>query len=263
VRILPLTTGTVRLKHAFLHAATGPTRQARLFAPGRWSPPLPIHAWLVEHDGHRLLVDAGETAGVRDLPFARFAVGPQDELPAALGAHGLTVEDLDEVVLTHLHGDHVDGAVHVAGPVLVHDAELAAAGTRAARALRRVLRQPLPDGLDLRPVALDDGPFGAFAASRRLTDDGRVLAVATPGHTPGHVAVLCVDDDGRHVLLAGDLADTVEQVADRRADAIAPDPALHVETLDRVLRHAREHPTVVLPSHDPGSAARLAARTTL
>ena len=30
-----------------------------------------------------------------------------------------------------------------------------------------------------------------------------------------------------------------------------------------ILAHASEHPTVYLPSHDPESAARLAARTTV
>jgi glyoxylase-like metal-dependent hydrolase (beta-lactamase superfamily II) len=34
-----------------------------------------------------------------------------------------------------------------------------------------------------------------------------------------------------------------------------------VATIDRILAHARERPTVYLPSHDPESAARLAAAT--
>jgi hypothetical protein len=36
-----------------------------------------------------------------------------------------------------------------------------------------------------------------------------------------------------------------------------------VATIDRILEHAREHPTVYLPSHDPEAARRLAAGTTL
>lgn len=263
MEIHALGTGTVRLKEAFLHARSGPSRRPRLLLPGPFSGPMPIHAWLVEHDGLRILVDAGETADVRDLPFARFDVRPEDELPVQLERLGLRASDLDLVVVTHLHADHVDGLVHVGRPALVHDAEWRYARGPVSRTFQRLLRQPLPEGVAFEPIALDGGPFGAFAASRALTGDGRVVAVATPGHTPGHLSVVCVDDDGRHVLLAGDVADSLEQLLARRHDAIAPKPAVHVATLDRVLAHAREHPTVFLPSHDPDAADRLARRTVL
>jgi N-acyl homoserine lactone hydrolase len=263
LRIQALTTGTVSCKNAFLFAASGPMRQARLFMPGEFSGPLPIHLWVVEHDGRRILVDTGETAAARDIPFARFRVGADDELPAALATIGLTVGDIDEVVLTHMHGDHVDGAVHLQRPVLVHDAELAYARSTVSRFLQRVLRQPLPDGVEYEPVKLDGGPFGAFEASRPLTGDGRVVAVATPGHTPGHISVICIDDDGRHVMLAGDATDTLEQLRARRPDAIAPKPSVSLKTSDAILAHAAANPTVYLPSHDPESTARLAAGTTL
>lgn len=263
MEIRALCTGTVRLKHAFLFASTGPTRQPRLLWPGPFSDPVPIHAWVIEHDGRRILVDTGETANVRDIPFARFQVRPEDELPGVLAAIGLTTGDIDEAVLTHMHGDHMDGAVHLAGPVLVHDKELAFARSPMSRAFARVLRQPIPAGADFQPIALGDGPFGAFAASRRLTRDGRVVAVATPGHTPGHMSVVCIDDDGRHVLLAGDTTDTLEQLRARRADAVAPRPKVMVATIDAILAHGREHPTVYLPSHDRESAARLAGGVTL
>src|SRR5206468_4223443 len=101
-----------------------------------------------------------------------------------LAAAGLDAGAIDQVVLTHMHGDHMDGAVHLRQPVLVHESELAFARTRSSRFFQRVLRQPIPDGVAFMPFALDGGPFGAFAASRPLTADGRVVAVATPGHTP-------------------------------------------------------------------------------
>jgi N-acyl homoserine lactone hydrolase len=126
-----------------------------------------------------------------------------------------------------------------------------------------VLRQPIPKGVRFDAMSLDDGPFGAFASSRRLTDDGRVMVVATPGHTPGHVSVLCIDDDGNHLLLAGDATDTLEQLHSRRHDAVGRDPAVSVATIDRILAHGREHPTVYLPSHDVDSVSRLGSRATL
>jgi hypothetical protein len=152
MRIHAVTTGTVRLKHAFLVASAGWRRQLDLFLPGPWSEPLPIHCSAVEHGDGLTLVDAGETALVRDIPFAHFQVAPEDELPRALDAAGLDIGDVRRVVLTHMHGDHMDGAVHVRGPALVHDR-------------------------DLEFSHLD-------------------------------ISVICVDDQDRHVLLAGDACST-------------------------------------------------------
>lgn len=263
MRIHALQTGSVLLTEAFLHPAPGVRGRARVLLPGRFAPAVPILAWLVEHDGARILVDAGETSHVKDLPFARYQVTGDDELPHALAAAGVAPADLDSVVVTHLHSDHYDGTVHVPGPVLVGEVEWRAASALAGRLTRRLTRAPLPAGVDFRPAALADGPFGAFTQSRRLTDDGRVLAVATPGHTPGHLSVIAIDDDGRHVLLAGDATDSLEQLLARRPDAVAPKPRIQVETIDRILAHGREHPTVFLPAHDRESVARLAAGTTL
>jgi glyoxylase-like metal-dependent hydrolase (beta-lactamase superfamily II) len=257
MKIHALTTGTVQVKHSFLFAGTGMRRQLNLLLPDEWSAPLPIHAWAVEHDGRVILVDAGEVATVNNVPFARFDVAPEQELPHALAAAGLDLGDVDQVVLTHMHGDHMDGTVHVRGPVLVHDEEIKFQHTAGARFFQKVLRQPIPSGVDFQPLRLDDGAFGAFERSKRLTDDGRVVVVATPGHTPAHVSVMAIDDDGRHVLLAGDTTDTLQQLHDRRHDAIGPKPKVNVATIDRILAHAREHPTVYLPSHDAESAARL------
>ena len=263
MRIHALTTGTVRLKHAFLHASQGWRRQVDLFLPGAFSDPLPIHCWAIEHEGQLLLVDTGETVAVRDIPFARFEVTVEEELPSVLARAGLSLSDVDKVILTHMHGDHMDGAVHVDVPVLVHEPELAYTRTPGARLMQRLLRQPVPSGVEFRQFKLDARPCGAFAASRHLTDDGRVVVVPTAGHTPGHVSVLCIDDDGNHVLLAGDATDTVEQLRARRPDAVGPKPAISIATMQTILDHAREHPTVYLPSHDPDSVTRLRDRTTV
>ena len=258
-----LRTGSVVVKHSFLFPGRGVRRQLDLFLPGPWSDPLPIHCWAVEHEGRVLLVDAGETAQARDVPFARFQLTPEQELPAALAGTGIEPQAISEVVLTHHHADHVDGLVHVQAPVSISEAELSFIRQPFPRLMRRVLRQPLPPGFAPGPLALGDGPFGAFASSRRLSADGRIVAVPTPGHTPGHLSVICVDDQERHVMLAGDVTDTLEQLHARRADAVAPNPRIHRATLELILEHCRRHPTIFLPSHDPGSAARLASGETV
>jgi glyoxylase-like metal-dependent hydrolase (beta-lactamase superfamily II) len=257
MKIHALQTGGVSLKHSFLYPRGGMRRQLDLFLPGEWSGPYPIHCWAVEHEGVLRLIDTGETADAGNTPFARMEVSRSQELPAAMSGAGLSLEDVSETILTHVHGDHVDGLVHVRGPVWCHQAELDYTAAAFPSLMRRVLRQPLPAGFGPRPFTLDGGPFGAFARSRALSDDGRIVAVDTPGHTPGHVSVICVDDSGTHVMLAGDVADSLEQLMSLRCDAVAPDPKIHVATLETVLRHCAEHPTIFLPSHDLESAARL------
>ena len=263
MKIHVLTTGTVRVKHSFLIPSPGPRRQLDLFMPGPFSDPLPIHCWAIEHDDVLRLVDTGETTAAQNVPFARAEVTREQELPAAMAATGLSLDDVSEVVITHAHGDHIDGLVHVRRRVLINETELRFLRSPMARVMRRVLRQPLPPGFAPEPFALDGGPFGAFPRSRALSDDGRIVAVETPGHTPGHVSVICLEDTGRHVMLAGDATDTLEQLHARRADAVAPDTKVHIATLDTILAHCAQHPTVYLPSHDPESAARFAAATTV
>ena len=263
MKIHALSTGAIRVKHSFLFPSPGLRRQLDLFVPGPFSDPLPIHCWAIEHEGTLRLVDTGETADARNVPFARPEVKRDDELPVVMAAAGLNINDVSEVVITHAHGDHIDGLVHVRGRVLISDTELRFLHTLMPRVMRRLLRQPLPPGFDPDPFVLDGGPFGAFLRSRPLSDDGRIVAVDTPGHTPGHISVICVDDAGRHVMLAGDATDSLEQLHARRADAVAPDTKVHVATLETILAHWAQHPTIYLPSHDPESAARLAAATTV
>ena len=262
MKIHALTTGAVRVKHSFLYPRQGPRRQLDLFLPGPFSDPLPIHCWAIEHDGLLRLVDTGETAAARNVPFARMEVTQEQELPAALSAAGLSLNDVSEVVLTHAHGDHMDGLVHVHARVLINEVELRFLGSPMARVMRRVLRQPLPPGFAPEPFALDDGPFGAFARSRALSDDGRIVAVDTPGHTSGHISVICLDDEGHHVMLAGDTTDSLEQLQSLRPDAVAPNAKVHIATMETILAHCAQHPTIYLPSHDPESAARFESERT-
>lgn len=263
MKIHAIQTGAVRVKRSFLFPSRGLRRQLDLFMPGAFSDPLPIYCWAIEHEGVLRLVDTGETAAARNVPFARMEVAPEQELPAGLAAVGLSTEEVSEVVLTHAHGDHMDGLVHVRSRVLVNEVELNYVGAPFSSVMRRVLRQPLPAGFAPEPFALDGGPFGAFQRSRALSDDGRIVAVETPGHTPGHVSVICVEDSGRHVMLAGDATDSLEQLRALRADAVAPSAKTHIATMKTILAHCAKHETIYLPSHDPESAARLAGGITV
>ena len=70
-------------------------------------------------------------------------------------------------------------------------------------------------------------------------------------------------DEGRHVMLAGDSTDSLEQLHALRPDAIARDPKVHVTTMKAILADCAAHPKIYLPSHDPESASRLADAITV
>src|SRR5262249_18434365 len=151
MRIHALTTGNVRVKHAFLFPSSGARRQLDLLLPGPWSDSLPIHCWAIEHEDALLLVDTGESMTARNVPFARFEVAAGQELPAALAEAGLSIDAVSEVVLTHHHGDHVDGLVHTRAPARIRDLELKFIASPFQRLMRRVLLQPLPAPSSPRP----------------------------------------------------------------------------------------------------------------
>jgi N-acyl homoserine lactone hydrolase len=262
--IHPLSTGRVRIKHS-MHRGVGSglARRARIMRPGPMTGPLPIHIWAIEHPDGLFLVDAGETHAARDQPFATFEVTREDELDRQLNTINFTPADVTTVVLTHIHGDHIDGLPHVADArVLANADEIAASRSVMGRVTRTVARQPLPSGFEVEPIVLDGAAFGGFPASRALTTDGRIVAVPAPGHTPGHTAVIVIQDD-HHVLLGGDSAYDQAQLLDLQVDGVSPKDDVARTTMLNILNHAGRHPTVYLPSHDPDSAARLAAGTTL
>jgi N-acyl homoserine lactone hydrolase len=264
ITIHPLTTGHVRI-HAKMHRGegTGLRRRSKILRKGPMGGLMPIHAWLIEHPDGLILVDAGETHAARNATFAEFHVGRDDELDHRIAAAGFSPEDIGTVVLTHIHGDHVNGLPHVPhATVLAGAREIEIANSPFGRFQRIVTRQPLPPGFAPRPIALDGPALGAFAASTPLTTDGRVVAVPTPGHTLGHLAVLVVQPD-HHVLIGGDTAYDQAQLQDLHPDGVSPKDDVTIATMQTILEHARAHPTVYLPSHDPESARRLQTTATL
>jgi N-acyl homoserine lactone hydrolase len=62
------------------------------------------------------------------------------------------------------------------------------------------------------------------------------------------------------LFLVGDTSYTEGLMLEQAVDGVSPSERVTRRTLGRVLRYAEEVPTVYLPSHDPSSAARLAAR---
>jgi glyoxylase-like metal-dependent hydrolase (beta-lactamase superfamily II) len=106
------------------------------------------------------------------------------------------------------------------------------------------------------PADLAPEPFGPFPASRRLTQAGDIIAVATPGHTAGHLSIVVQGDDT--LFLAGDASYDERLMLAGKVDGVSADDRIAGATLDMIKRYAQTRPTVYLPTHDPHSATRLA-----
>jgi len=132
-----------------------------------------------------LPVDSGETAAARNVPFARFEVSREQELPAVMAASGLSVDDVSEVVLTHHHGDHVEGLVHLRARARINEVELRFAGAGFSRLMRRVLRQPLPPDSPPSLCRSTTGPSAPSPAARPSAGTGASSPSARPGTPRG------------------------------------------------------------------------------
>jgi N-acyl homoserine lactone hydrolase len=211
-----------------------------------------------------IVVDTGQGAHLRDSgrslhPYVRwevaFRIEPEEEIGPQLRALGVGPRDVKRVVLTHLHMDHDGGLAHFPhSEILVAPGELRTASGWLGR-MRGYVPHRWPAWFDPAPLALPAEALGPFAASRRLTKAGDVVAVATPGHTADHLSVLVQDGDTT-LFLAGDTS-----YDDRLLlDGVTADERTACATLETIKRLARTRPTIYLPTHDPQSAARLASR---
>jgi glyoxylase-like metal-dependent hydrolase (beta-lactamase superfamily II) len=268
-----LRTGSVRIKISQMAGrGRGVARLGHILTDRDWSDWVPIYAWLIEHEDGPILVDAGETARVHERgyhprwhPFFRrasqFQVTPEDEIGPQLTKMGVRPREIRQVVLTHLHTDHAGGLAHLVGArTWVHPIEWRRAHGIGGQ-VQGYLPHRWPKWWNPEPLRFDSSAFGPFRERMPLTTRGDVFVVPTPGHTPGHVSVVVQGDPS--IFIAGDTSYTEDLLAQGVVDGVSPDEAIARETNQRILALAREQPLVYLPSHDPGSADRLARLATL
>lgn len=223
--------------------------------------PVPIYL-LLENDGDTVvLVDAGVDGS--QYPDERVPEGGASaQHREALAEHGLTPDDVDYVVLTHLHNDHVGHvSLYTEAEILVQRAEL-----EAARNPRPHMAFAYPDDIDVWLEGLDvtllDGGY-------RLDDGLDILS--TPGHTKGQQSVVVETDGATHALVS-DLVycehnrdPSVSTIVDGYGEEVAVTPTdqefivpgLHVDTercyenFDRIRERIGED-GVVLGGHEGG-----------
>lgn len=274
IRIHAIQIGTVGIKSAQLAGrGQGPQRLLNVLTDKTWVGPLPIYTWLIEHPEGLILVDTGETSRTSEKdyfprwhPFfrlsARLYVCPDDEIGTQLRRLGIAPRDIRWVVLTHLHTDHAGGLSHFpASEILIARGEYEAARGIAGR-VQGYLPNRWPSWLRPRLVDFSPEPLGPFTATFPLTHSQNVILLSTPGHTPHHLSVLVRDGDLSYIL-AGDTSYTEHLMLKQVVDGISPNPAIALQTLSQLQAYAQSTPTIYLPSHDPDSAKRLAAHTTV
>ncbi|WP_327321522.1 MBL fold metallo-hydrolase [Streptomyces sp. NBC_01210] len=162
-------------------------------------------------------------------------VGRRPHLWDALAARGLTAADIDTVVLTHAHWDHVQNIdLFPQATLLIHSDERRYAHTPhtndwATPAWTGLLLEQLPvrevaDGEDIIPG---------------------VTAVGLPGHSPGSIGVL-VDTDAGRSAITGDALHFAYVAQTRRNPLVFWDAEQASRSIERVIDLA----DVIYPGHD-------------
>lgn len=156
--------------------------------------------------------------------------GRRGKLAANIEAAGYQLDQIDDVVLTHLHPDHVGGLMRDGKPVfpkaMIH-ADKADTDHWLSEADQR------KDGDASHFFAGDMASLSAYVQSGQLkpfTADTEIVpgikAVSAHGHTPGHV-VYEVDSDGKRLFIIGDLIHVGSVQFDRPSVTIGFDSDQH------------------------------------
>jgi len=221
-------------------------------------------AFVVEHPRGRLLIDAGVGRDVSKHLNAtpllmRMLASLTVERPTidALAARDLTPSDLRGIVLTHAHWDHVSGLADLREvPVWIAPEELAYA--RSEDEGGKLYRQLEAEGpFRLQELNYPSGAYGPFSASYDFFQDGSVVLVPMPGHTPGSIGVFVSLPNRQRLLIVGDTSWTKEGIdwpaekpwlARRMVDH---DPARVREQLVLLHQLQRANPElIIVPAHD-------------
>ena len=210
-----------------------------------------VHAFLVRTPDRPVLVDTG----IGHLGPPRYDVTGRidDELQVV----GVSPDDVEHVVYTHLHSDHSGGACRADGTPRfpnarhhVHPDDWAFFGERrtpAAFTGRFAMAALEEDGmLDLDPLDREVAPG--------------VRVAHAPGHTPGHRVVVIDGEEEGALLLAGDLLHVPPQAVhpDWTSDH-DEDPDAASEARRRWIRDARSQRWLVGFSHFSRPFGRLDA----
>ncbi len=209
---------------------------------------LAVTIYLVESGGKRYLIDTG-------LGNRRRAGYPMGHLDETLHEAGASVEDIDTVILTHLHIDHVgwntvedaDGNPKLFFPnanflIQQNEWDFWMAPERLADPANAHLVQcvePLKDQADIKFIVDET------AIDKNLT------FVSTPGHTPGHVAI-GIYSGGERAILIGDASHhPIQLIHPDWSPSFDIDPVQSAVTRDRLFEDVIAGDHLWLAGHWP------------
>jgi glyoxylase-like metal-dependent hydrolase (beta-lactamase superfamily II) len=220
-----------------------------------------LGSFLVRSDGRTVLVDTGLGPKPANAPET-----PWGTLMEEFKANGVTPAEVDMVVMTHLHRDHVGWNL------LSQDGKYVPTFPRARYWMSatdwETCHQPAvqPERFPNAPTCVWPlealGLVELMQGEHVLTRD--LTAIPTPGHTPGHVSIL-ITSQGERALILGDVAHNPAQVHETdwvsRADM---DPELTRSTRRALMERLERESMIVAAGHFPapgfGKVIRLAGR---
>jgi glyoxylase-like metal-dependent hydrolase (beta-lactamase superfamily II) len=243
---------------AFPDATPRDWNRAERLDPGAFGPDgtwnLDFHCFAIRHpDGRIALVDTG--IGPVGSPASSWAPVP-GRLPDALAAAGVDPEDVDVVVLTHLHEDHYGWSVDLSGVPMFPNARyvvqqeeiltLTAGDPALSYVVEPLRRAGQLDEVDGRVRLLGRGTKVGGSASRCRE---AITAVPTPGHTPGHQSVL-VESGRRQIIVTGDVLVHAVQLVDPDVSYIfESDQDVARDTRRALLRRAEDRRALLATAH--------------
>jgi glyoxylase-like metal-dependent hydrolase (beta-lactamase superfamily II) len=214
-----------------------------------------VQSWLLRSAGATVIIDTGLAAQT-----ARPGVPAGASLPAALAAAGVAPADVDLVVCTHLHADHVGWNTRLDGGERVpafpsarylfsrpdlgffHPSTLIEEPGRSAVVYAESVEPILRAG---KALIWDDV---------HIIDENLQLRLA-PGHTPGH-GIVILESGGDRAVFAGDLLHTPLQLhAPHLSSCFCHDRPTAARTRRTILQWAADRTALVIPAHFAGAGA--------
>jgi glyoxylase-like metal-dependent hydrolase (beta-lactamase superfamily II) len=219
-----------------------------------------LGSFLVRSDGRTILVDTGMGPKPADAPDTAWG-----ELLDNFEGEGVRLDEIDMVVITHLHRDHVGW--NLLSQNGKYEPTFPKARYWISAGDWEFFRRP--ENLDLFPTTrrcvlpLEEmGLVELMDGEHALTSE--LTTLPTPGHTPGHMSII-VSSQGQRGLILGDAAHSVVQVHETdwcsRADI---DPELTRTTRRSLMEKLEREGTLVASGHFPapgfGRVVRLEGR---
>ena len=222
----------------------------RLMEGGEGDITVPIPVFLIEHAKGLALFDTGmhpdcqhnpeARLGARMARLFRIAFQPGEEVSAQVEKFGYDARNIDVVINSHFHFDHVGGnALIPNATILVQRAEWEAGMDADLAAGHGYNRRDFDLG---HKVCLLDGEHDVFG-------DGSVTCLPTPGHTAGHQSLRLRLDSG-DVVLAADACYFCQTLRQRRLPRYVHDRGAMLASLDR-LEALEQAGARIFFGHDP------------